>query len=63
MWYISQFESGTNNIVIEIHPVEKVNGEVTVPGSKSYTNRALLIAALANGVSRLEKPLVRDETK
>jgi len=49
--------------VIEINPVERVSGIVTVPGSKSYTNRALLIAALANGVSRLEQPLVSDDTK
>lgn len=52
-----------DRIVIEIKPVERVSGIVTVPGSKSYTNRALLIAALANGVSRLEKPLVSDDTK
>jgi 3-phosphoshikimate 1-carboxyvinyltransferase len=63
VWYISKFESQTNNIVIEIQPVKKVSGTVTVPGSKSYTNRALLIAALADGVSRLEKPLVSDDTK
>jgi 3-phosphoshikimate 1-carboxyvinyltransferase len=63
VWYISKFESQTNNIVIEIQPVEKVSDTVTVPGSKSYTNRALLIAALADGVSRLEKPLVSDDTK
>ena len=49
--------------MIEIQPVEKISGTVTVPGSKSYTNRALLIAALADGVSRLEKPLVSDDTK
>ena len=49
--------------MIEIQPVKKVSGTVTVPGSKSYTNRALLIAALANGVSCLEKPLVSDDTK
>ncbi len=49
--------------MIEIKPIEKVSGNVTVPGSKSYTNRALLIAALASGVSRLEKPLVSDDTK
>jgi 3-phosphoshikimate 1-carboxyvinyltransferase len=63
VWYISKFESQTNNIVIEIQTVKKVSGTVTVPGSKSYTNRALLIAALAEGVSRLEKPLVSDDTK
>ena len=49
--------------MIEIKPVEKICGTVTIPGSKSYTNRALIIAALADGVSRLKKPLVSDDTK
>ena len=35
----------------------------TVPGSKSITNRALLCAALASGVSRIEKPLLADDTE
>jgi 3-phosphoshikimate 1-carboxyvinyltransferase len=63
VWYIFRLESQINNNVIEIQPVEKISGTVTVPGSKSYTNRALLVAALADGVSRLEKPLVSDDTK
>ena len=49
--------------MIEIKPIEKVFGAVTVPGSKSFTNRALLIAALADGVSCLKKPLLSDDTK
>ena len=49
--------------MIEIKPVEKVSAKVRMPGSKSYTNRALLIAALADGVSRLENPLVSDDTR
>ena len=36
---------------------------MTVPGSKSITNRALLCAALASGVSRIERPLVADDTE
>ena len=64
LWYISNFERfEKNETLIEITPVEKVSGFIKVPGSKSYTNRALLIAALADGVSRLEKPLVSDDTK
>ncbi len=39
------------------------NGIVEVPGSKSHTNRALLIAALADGKSRLRGALVADDTK
>ena len=30
---------------------------VTVPGSKSITNRALLLAALSNGKKRLRKQI------
>lgn len=36
---------------------------VRVPGSKSLTNRALLLAALAGGRSTLERPLVSDDTE
>ena len=49
--------------MIEIRPVENIQTTVTIPGSKSYTNRALLIAGLTNGECRLEKPLVSDDTK
>ena len=49
--------------MIEIKPVENLQASVTVPGSKSYTNRALLIAGLTDGECRLEKPLVSDDTK
>jgi len=36
---------------------------VQVPGSKSYTNRALLLAALARGRSTLEGALYSDDTR
>ncbi len=39
-----------------------VKAEVTVPGSKSYTNRALFIAALTPGKVRITNPLVSDDT-
>ena len=35
---------------------------VSVPGSKSLTNRALVVAALANGDSELIRPLASDDT-
>ena len=35
---------------------------VTLPGSKSITNRALLLAALADGQSRLQAPLHSEDT-
>lgn len=37
-----------------VHPLIKpIDAKVNVPGSKSFTNRALIVAALANGVTRL----------
>jgi 3-phosphoshikimate 1-carboxyvinyltransferase len=49
--------------LIEIKPVQNLRATVTIPGSKSYTNRALLIAGLTDGECRLEKPLISDDTK
>ena len=39
-----------------------VDADVAVPGSKSYTNRALVCAALARGTSTLTGPLVSEDT-
>ena len=48
---------------LEIQPLQHpINATVTVPGSKSYTNRALPIAALANGTSVLTGALFSDDT-
>ncbi|HHT9118765.1 MAG TPA: 3-phosphoshikimate 1-carboxyvinyltransferase, partial [Candidatus Hypogeohydataceae bacterium YC38] len=46
---------------LEMEP-GKVEGEVRVPGSKSLTNRGLLIAALAQGDSILRGALFSDDT-
>lgn len=40
----------------------QVNATLTIPGSKSITNRALLIAALAHGVSELSNVLICEDT-
>jgi 3-phosphoshikimate 1-carboxyvinyltransferase len=42
------------------HPL---NATIRVPGSKSLTNRALLIAALANGKTKLTNALFSDDSK
>ncbi|RUO36565.1 3-phosphoshikimate 1-carboxyvinyltransferase [Aliidiomarina sanyensis] len=39
-----------------------IQGEVTLPGSKSIANRAFLLAALAEGSTRLENMLLSDDT-
>ena len=47
---------------LEISPLgHPVDAEVRVPGSKSVTNRALLVAALADGVSVVRNPLFSDD--
>ena len=43
-------------------PACPVQASVRIPGSKSITNRALLLAALASGESRLLGPLHSDDT-
>lgn len=49
---------------IEIAPVDHpIDATVRLPGSKSYTNRALLIAALADGTSVVEGALFSDDTR
>mgnify|MGYP001159534000 CR=1 FL=1 len=48
--------------MIEILPAETLQGVAEIPGSKSYTNRALLIAALAEGTSELHRLLHSDDT-
>ena len=40
-----------------------IRGKIALPGSKSITNRVLLIAALARGVSRISGALKSDDTK
>ncbi len=49
--------------MIEIETVSKIDATIEVPGSKSLTQRALIAAALANGVSTLYGPLESDDTK
>jgi 3-phosphoshikimate 1-carboxyvinyltransferase len=47
-----------------IHPLSPpLNATVRVPGSKSLTNRALLISALANGQTRLTNALFSDDSR
>ncbi len=49
--------------MIEIKPISKLDAVVTVPSSKSYSNRALLIAALADGESHIYNCLECDDTR
>ena len=48
--------------MIEMKSLERLDATVRVPGSKSYTQRAMVIAALASGESILRDVLVSDDT-
>ena len=43
-----------NSLTLE--PIDKIDGEINLPGSKSLSNRALLLAALAEGTTTISKP-------
>src|SRR4051812_27924401 len=48
---------------IEIRPIGRpVDAEIQIPGSKSITNRALLLAALAEGTTVLENGLFSEDS-
>ena len=47
-------------IIKHNHPI---NGNIRVPGSKSLTNRALILASLSSGKSKLNHVLLSDDTK
>lgn len=49
--------------IIPITHIENKQITVSVPGSKSITNRALLLATLADGVSRLDGALFSDDSR
>lgn len=50
--------------ILRINPIKHpLNATVRVPGSKSLTNRTLLIAALANGTTRLTNALFSDDSR
>ena len=46
-----------------VEPIAKVGGVVRLPGSKSLSNRALLIAALCEGETTVENLLASDDTE
>lgn len=48
---------------LTLSPIQRVNGSVTLPGSKSMTNRALLLAAVAEGETLVTNILFSDDTQ
>ena len=47
---------------LTIEPVRSISGEVTLPGSKSLSNRVLLLASLAFGTTEISNLLESDDT-
>ena len=48
---------------IKIGPFKRAQGSIVLPGSKSISNRALLLAALSSGTSTLKNLLDADDTQ
>ena len=48
---------------LTLEPISRVEGTVNLPGSKSVSNRALLLAALAKGTTRLTNLLDSDDIR
>jgi 3-phosphoshikimate 1-carboxyvinyltransferase len=46
----------------QIKPISQINAKIRVPGSKSYTQRALVTSALAEGRSILRDALISEDT-
>ena len=53
--------SAVEQLVLE--PISHVNGEVVIPGSKSLSNRALLLAAMASGQTTITNLLNSDDVR
>ncbi len=48
---------------ITLNPIARVDGDIHLPGSKSLSNRALLLAALARGTTKVTNLLDSDDTR
>ena len=50
-------------MIKDIEPLPHLDAVIPLPGSKSYTQRALVIAALAEGTSVIDGPLFAEDTQ
>ena len=60
---ISHMNSANNNWPAPFRGKKPVDVRVVIPGSKSVTNRALILAAQAEGTSKLRRPLVSRDSE
>jgi 3-phosphoshikimate 1-carboxyvinyltransferase len=56
------FATAPDAPALTLAPIARVEGTVALPGSKSISNRTLLLAALARGTTRLVSVLDADDT-
>ena len=47
---------------LDLAPIHRAHGDIVLPGSKSISNRCLLLAALADGVTIIRDLLDSDDT-
>ena len=48
---------------LTLEPIDRIEGAITLPGSKSVSNRALLLAALASGTTKITNLLYSDDIR
>lgn len=57
------FEVDSEKNQLTVTPIKSIDGTVTLPGSKSLSNRCLLLAALSEGNTRVENLLESDDIR
>lgn len=57
----SVLDKETNSLTVK--PIKSLDGTVTLPGSKSLSNRCLLLAALSEGNTKVENLLESDDIR
>eukprot|EP00562_Extubocellulus_spinifer_P035015 CAMPEP_0178692550 /NCGR_PEP_ID=MMETSP0699-20121125/7248_1 /TAXON_ID=265572 /ORGANISM="Extubocellulus spinifer, Strain CCMP396" /LENGTH=505 /DNA_ID=CAMNT_0020337921 /DNA_START=19 /DNA_END=1536 /DNA_ORIENTATION=+ len=59
--HMSAVDEATNTLTVA--PIKSLDGTVTLPGSKSLSNRCLLLAALSDGATKVENLLESDDIR
>mmetsp|Transcript_24200 Transcript_24200/g.50718 ORF Transcript_24200/g.50718 Transcript_24200/m.50718 type:complete len:493 (-) Transcript_24200:219-1697(-) len=57
------FDLDSDKNQLTVTPIKSIDGTVTLPGSKSLSNRILLLAALSEGTTRVENLLESDDIR
>jgi 3-phosphoshikimate 1-carboxyvinyltransferase len=62
-WGSRAMMSATETDTLTVSPIKSLDGIVTLPGSKSLSNRCLLLAALSEGKTRVDNLLDSDDIR